>query len=110
VAKDPENEDDTITYAIAINDFNVLQGSINSEMNQPKIMKEPDPEEKLNKIMKKFGKKFKNIEDDNNALQKKFLQTFANYGIDLYKKDDNSNTWKKLKLVNNNPIEEPCNI
>lgn len=109
VVKNPEDVNNTITYAIAINDFNALQGQINFELNQPKIISEPDPEKKLDKIMNKFGKKFKSIQGNNTALQKKFLETFANYGIDLYKKDDNTNTWKKLKLQNNNPVEEPCN-
>ncbi|WP_225037263.1 hypothetical protein [Winogradskyella sp. SM1960] len=111
VAKDKEsnNEDDTITYAITINDFNTLQTQINFEMNQPKVLRENDPDKKLGIIMEKFGRKFNNIQDDNTALQKKFLETFANYGIDLYKRDENTNTWNKLKLQNNNPVEEPCN-
>lgn len=119
VVKDPENTDSTITYAVTINDFNALETQIDFEMDQENVLDEPDSEKKLAIINKKFREYFQDIQDDTSALQQKFLEVHYNYGISLYKMNDDTNNWEKLSLENpfdpNNPnanntvVKEPCN-
>lgn len=62
--------------------------------------------------MKTYKKEFFNTLNNSNALEKKFLNTFANHGINLHKFNDTTGKWEKLKLNPNNSNEvevEPCN-
>lgn len=119
VVKDPENTDSTITYAVTIEDFDALGTQVDFEMSQPKVEEKEDLEDKLAIINKKFSKNFKDIGNDTSALEQKFLEVHANYGISLYKMNDDTNKWEKLSLENpydpdnpnadNSVIKEPCN-
>jgi hypothetical protein len=118
VVKNPNISSSTITYAVTINDFDALGTQIDLEMNQPKVLKEPNIGAKVKIINKKFSKHFDDIADDSPALEQKFLEVFSNYGISLYKMNEITANWESLKLENpfdpNNPngnnsiSSEPC--
>ncbi|WAC02865.1 hypothetical protein N7U66_04320 [Lacinutrix neustonica] len=109
VVKDPEHIDNSIVYAITLNDLNALETQIALEMNKPKILKELDTLKKIEKINKNFGRKFNSVEDNADDLETKFLEVFADYGITFYKLNELTNNWEKLKLENNTLNVEPCN-
>lgn len=112
VAANPANVSQNILYAITINDFSTLQQATNAVFNIPEILNEPDPEEKTKKIMQLFNEKFNNTPNNSVALELKYLEIFANYGINLHKFNDSTNKWEKLTVDPTNPnnvTKQPCN-
>ena len=69
--------------------------------------------------MSKFAIEFSPIRDNTAALEQKFLEVHANYGISLSKFNEQTGKWEKLKLQNpyspsnpnatNSVIKQPCN-
>ena len=103
------------TYAIKVDDYNLLINAINNMLNDPKFAIVPsgdakqDLENKINKIHDAQAKLYKTAGPDN--LNKSFLQQFSNYGISLFKKSNITNKWVKLSIdpITGSIIETPCN-
>ncbi|PZD78989.1 hypothetical protein [Mesonia sp. K7] len=110
VVKDPDsnNPNNNITYAVTINDFHALSTQIDFERNQKKVLREPDEDDKLKIINKKFQQKFIDVQDDSEELEKRFLQVYANYGINLYKRNDTTDNWEEVVIENNVVKKNPC--
>lgn len=119
IVRNPQVTNATNTYGIIIDNFQVLGGHIQYEMNQPKVQAEPNINDKLKRINEKFKKKFDGVSNNQSALEKRYLEVFQDYGISLYKMNDQTNNWEKLKLQNpydpshptapNSVLTEPCN-
>lgn len=112
VAADPDNAGEHVLYAITINNLATLQQATSADFAHPKVVKKVTNKEKQDEIMNNFEEKFSNVPDNSNALETKFLNIFANYGINLHKFNDATGKWEKLKLNPNNSNEvevEPCN-
>ncbi|WBX95917.1 hypothetical protein [Chryseobacterium gambrini] len=95
------------TYALKIDDPDVLFAAISQDVqNNPKI-KSNDTREKI----------LDNMDADLTILyakngtsrEKPFLERFANFGISLYKADEDLTTWNKLILENGIVKPIPCN-
>lgn len=119
VVPDPIYSGETIIYAVTIDNIITLQQATSVEFNTPQILGIPDENKKAIAINDIFAEKFIPIKNNTPALEKKFLEVHASYGISLYKYDVQQNKWNKLKLQTpydpNNPtatnsvIQEPCN-
>ena len=108
IVNDPENTNSTITYAVTISDLNALQTQIELEMSKEDIQAETNSYRKVDLINKKFGLEFESVQTNSSGLQKKFLEVFSNYGINLFIKNEQSGEWEKLKLENGQLATEPC--
>jgi hypothetical protein len=111
VSPDPANPGGTILYSITIDNIEALQAATNAVFNLPEILAITDEKLKRDEIMKIFGLKFSPLQNDTNAQELTFLQTFANYGITLSKFNETTGKWEKLKKDPTNPnniIKEPC--
>lgn len=89
------NHNGTI-YALKINDFEAINTKIESDWANARGS---NSEKKRANLEDKLEKKYKR---DNN-LERVFLKEFKDYGVSLYKaEDDNLNNWNKLELNNPN--------
>ncbi|MEM5567050.1 hypothetical protein WNY78_18155 [Psychroserpens sp. AS72] len=101
------NGDGTV-YAIKVNDINALNTILDEELEN---VKGKTIEIKENKLNERLSKKYRKSDDDETV----FLEKFQNYGVSLYKADDeNLSNWSRLDFDNitlNNPnvISIPCN-
>lgn len=112
VAADPDNAAEHVLYAITINDLAALQQATSADFAIPEVVRKATNKEKTDEIMERYNEKFNNVPNNANALEAKFLNVFANYGINLHKFNDATGKWEKLKLNPNNSNdveEEPCN-
>lgn len=97
-------------YSLKINDWNAFLQKINDGLSAV-------PENNIKDKLDKLDKRMKNIYGNTYGgdIEKIFLQQFKDYGVSLYKaEDDNLSNWKELKLNNpeaSNPtvVSTPCN-
>jgi hypothetical protein len=111
VSPDPANPGGTILYSITIDNLTALQQATTAVYNLPRVLAKPNEKEKREEIMQIFGLKFVPLQNNINAQELTFLQTFASYGITLSKFNDTTGKWEKLKKDPTNPnniIKEPC--
>ena len=113
----PSNE--SIIYAIKIDNFDLLKEKLSNDLNSdPDVVAMSTFTDKLKAMNDKTRMLYSNVENNTAGLQQKFLEYFRNYGISLYKFDELSIKWNKLKLLNaydpmlpnapNSVIFEPC--
>ena len=103
-APDPLNENNYNVYALTVKDANQLNVARQNEWN--KWSNITDVEDRMKKINRDFGNKYK---ENKTRLERFFLDTFSNYGITLYKLENNQ--WKELTpdTSNNNGVtKKPC--
>lgn len=97
-------------YSIKISDWDKFQDKLDSDWNNPKLADKSD-KDKRRYLDNMLGREY----NKSNNLEKTFLQEFKDYGISLYKADDDNLTnWKKLELSNPNVTNPnvnsiPCN-
>lgn len=110
---------DPIIYAITVTDIAALQNQINADLSSPEIVKLLTIESKRDALNKEMGKKYADVQENTQGLERKFLEHYQNYGIALSKFDAGQNKWNKLSLQNpynpqtpnatNTVVAEPCN-
>ncbi|MBL7885594.1 MAG: hypothetical protein JNJ52_02515 [Flavobacterium sp.] len=115
-----KTNDGTINvYAIKISNFENLVNELNLVWNKPKYASIMDEKLRLETILDDEKNFYKYGPNSNQVdVEKKFLQRYGGFGIDLYKATNESlNQWNKLELGNDpnsaNPselivIETPC--
>ncbi|WP_417195238.1 hypothetical protein [Bizionia sp.] len=108
VVQDLVDPTKTVSYGVTISDLSALQTEVDFELSQPEIQAETIRENKLDLINKKFGKKFQRVQHDSEAMEKKFLEVYADYGVSLFKMNDDTNNWEELKLQGSEVIPVPC--
>lgn len=97
-----------IVYAITVDNLEILQNEINNVYGADfENLSDNEKAIKADEILAIYSKKFKDVQNSSSGLENKFLSTFANFGISLYKLDSNNN-WNKLNLVNNTVTPQPC--
>ena len=95
------NHDDTV-YALKINNILTLTTKLNEELANTKGATESEKEKTLNKNMQREYRK----DSDN---ERAFLKKFNNYGIGLYKANDqNLSNWSRLEL--DDPTSDNPNV
>ncbi len=111
VTTDPYN-----VYAIKVDNITTLQNEINTVWNGSNYtgLSDKDRIDLIHSLQEKtFKNSIKNnpLLNEDEALEKAFLQQFANYGISLFKKDSSTNKWEKLTLnpITNTIQKTPCN-
>jgi hypothetical protein len=110
VCYNKNNPAQPLVYALRINDFTKLNDKINADWSNSKLNGK-SKEEKLDFIHKDLARSYKANE---NNLEAFFLHNFKDYGIDLYKANNDQTNWSKLSLntTTNNPNGElqttPC--
>ncbi|MFN3942757.1 MAG: hypothetical protein ACK4K1_08990 [Flavobacterium sp.] len=110
VCYNKNNPAQPLVYSLRINDFAKLDNKINSDWDDSKLNGKSN-EEKLDFIHKDLARSYKTNE---NNLESFFLYNFKDYGIDLFKANNDQTNWSKLSLnpTTNNPNGElqttPC--
>jgi hypothetical protein len=92
----PNGSPATFTYAIKVSDIAILKQKLINDLNS--ITQFQNEDDKIEQLLKNEAKYYGNPQVD---LEEKFLVKYNNYGITLYKADDNLLNWNELKLVNN---------
>lgn len=118
LVRDLQVQGSTFTYAITINDLEALQAQMALNFALPDVLEVPLMKDKIDILLKLQAEAFKNALT-NDALEKKFLEYFSKYGVNLSKFDPATNKWNNLRLQNpfnpnlpntpNTVISEPCN-
>ncbi len=107
-ASSPNDPDTAIVYAITVDNLEILQNEINNVYGADfENLSDDEKKVKNEKILDIYSLKFKDVQNSSTGLENKFLSTYANFGISLYKLDSNNN-WNKLNLVNNTVTPQPC--
>lgn len=102
--------DQTLTYAIKINDITKLSAQINIMMNNPLYSNWLEKAK-----LKKENSRLAQLYDDSGGnFEFAFLSKFKNYGISLFKATtEDLRSWEELVLDNNSApsyvISKPCN-
>ncbi|MCA1966257.1 MAG: hypothetical protein LDL23_06360, partial [Flavobacterium sp.] len=92
-------------YAFKVDDINILKQKIEQRINDIKPIT-LSRDEKIKEIHREDGKLF---DKNPNDLEKKFLEKYENYGLSLYKANQNLTNWGKLTLNSNGTVENnPC--
>jgi hypothetical protein len=102
----------TNTYTIKVDSFGELTTQVNAIWNNPDYIGLTD-KAKLDKIHEKQADKY---EKSKGNLERSFLEQFGEFGISLYKANDELTSWDNLKLENNVSglglgllTKKPCN-
>ena len=104
VVKNPNgNTPATITYALKIENFDVLNSSINNVLNSYGNI----PYEEKLKIISEFESQYYKNQSLN--LEKLFLEKYGALGFGLYEANDNLDNFSKVILEGNIVIKQPCN-
>lgn len=98
-----------IVYALTIDDFSKLNTRLTADLAFPKIATLLTEREKQDALTKYYGNYFKDIQNNTEQLEQKFLELFHNYGISLFKRNESTNKWNKLVLTNLPNIFDPFN-
>jgi hypothetical protein len=96
-------------YAVKVDDFNKLKTKMDGDWDSPELIGCSEVEKNddlLNTMKKEYSK-------DSNS-ERVFLKKFKDYGISVYKADNNLTNWSKLLLDNSNSEnptvnQNPCN-
>jgi hypothetical protein len=107
---------DPIIYCIKIENFTILQNQITNDLNTyPEVVAETNSMKKIELMNLRFAPKFSDVQNSTVELEKRFLEVFHNYGIQLYKYDESNQIWNKLQLnlpynpgITNQLISIPC--
>ena len=92
------------TYAIKVDDINILRSQVNAVWNSPKYVGLND-EQKIVMIHRDQAIKYETSKSD---LEKSFLQQFSSGGFSFYKATDDSMTkWENLQLESNPNLASP---
>lgn len=107
IAPDPYNSYNYHVYAITVKNLSILDAAVDAEFNSSKWGGETtSAKARQEAINNYFGGQF---EDNAGTLERYFLDTFASYGISLYKLENN--TWNELLKSEANTtsvIKKPC--
>lgn len=82
-------------YAIKVENIEALRNKINEEWNKAAYNGITDDAKKVKRINDKFGEKY---EKNKNDLERFFLQNFKDFGVSLYKAEDDMSNWNKKSL------------
>jgi hypothetical protein len=89
---DPSNPH---VYAIKVENIEALRNKINEEWNKAAYNGITDDAKKVLRINDKSSKQY---EANKNDLERFFLQNYNDFGISLYKAEDNMSNWNKKSL------------
>lgn len=105
VAPDPQNIHNHNVYAVTVKNYTNLVNALKLEDDKWKN-RFPDERDRKTAINEHFGDKYVENKD---TLEAYFLDAFSNYGISLFKLENNQ--WKELLLSSDrqNVIKKPCN-
>ena len=108
-----------IDYVITIANITALNLQIANDLAIPRIAAISNIKEQIEAMNDKEALLFASVQTNTVGMEEVFLKTFANFGINLFKKDKINNNWNKLKLTNpidplnpsapNPVVQEPCN-
>lgn len=108
LAPDPLDNTKYNVYAIKVESYATLEQKLNNDWNNPNLAQYQGVD-RVREIHQELGKKYR---ENQNNLEKYFLQRFGMYGISLYKLNENDD-WDKLELKNTiNGLDvdpKPCN-
>ncbi len=94
VCNNPSDTNNPFVYALKVDDITALTTKINADWNNPKYAAQTDEKKKEN-IFKALSKDY---ESNKSSLERHFLQFYADYGISLYKAENDMSNWNKLTL------------
>jgi hypothetical protein len=94
ICTNPDDHNNPFIYALKIDDIAALKSSILDVWDDPDY-DDLEDEEKTDRILKQES----SYHDANkNNLERAFLRKFSNYGISLYKANDDLSNWNKLTM------------
>lgn len=109
VCNNPADSDNPLVYALKVDDINALTTKIDNDWNNTDY----DGLSEKEKKKKIFDKLKPDYETNKSNLERHFLQFYADYGISLYKAENDMSNWNKLTLGNGSGntqlvIPTPC--
>ena len=94
VCNNPADPANPLVYSIKVDDITKLNTKINDDWTNPKYAAPNDKKKKEN-IFKELSEGY---EKNKSHLERHFLQFYADYGISLYKAENDMSNWNKLTL------------
>jgi hypothetical protein len=110
VCANPASPNDTstaIVYAIVTSDYTALETKVNELLNRNDLINKT-LKDKQDKLLTEYGKLYKNVQTNSAGMEKKFLELFNGFGMDLMKLDPTTGKWNKITLQNNTLTQTPC--
>lgn len=110
ICYDPANPSDTnsaIVYSITIDDYSTLETKINELWDRADLQGFTDAQ-KYDILNGEMSKAFKDVQNNSEGMEKRFIETYSSFGISLNKQDKVTNNWDKLSVNNNVVTKIPC--
>ena len=105
ICPNPNDPSKPNVYAIKVDNVQALTNRLNSDLAAPQFAA-PNLNAQILLIHKQLSREYQSHKND---LEKYFLQRFAQYGIQLFKADNDLSNWNKLSLNNSSQVLSiPC--